>query len=182
MLNIFHWVVKGVQNCQEGTNKMKCKKVRKKLLLFLDGDLSEKQRIKIQHHLKGCPGCLKQVDVVSKLWNDAGELERIESSPYLWNRLSLRIAKYESSKNLFSAFFETIARYAVPATAVVILLIGIFSGIYLGSFPNSQQLDASRLNSDITAKERFVRSSYLDSFDDLPPESICGIYNVLTSE
>ena len=161
---------------------MKCKKVRKKLLIFLDEELSERQRIEIQNHLNGCPGCLKQVGVLSKLWTVAGELERIEPSPYLWNNLSLRIAEYESSKNLFSAFFETIDRYAVPATTIVIFLIGIFIGISLGNFPNSQKPKASSLNSDVTAKEKFVKSSYLDSFDDLPPESIGGIYITLESE
>lgn len=161
---------------------MKCKKVRKKLVLFLDGELSEKQRIEIQNHLNSCPDCLKQVDVLLKIWDVSGELERIEPSPYLWNNLSLRIAEYESSKNLFSTFFETIARYAVPATAVVIFLIGIFTGIYLGSFPNSQKPKDSSLNSDVTAKEKFMRSSYLDSFDDLPPESIGGIYITLASK
>ena len=161
---------------------MKCKKVRKKLLIFIDGELSEKHRIEIQNHLNGCPDCLKQVNVLSKIWDIAGELERTEPSPYLWNKLSLRIAEYESSHNLFSALFETIARYSVSATAVMTFLIGIFIGIYLGSFPNFQKPKASSLNSDVTAKEKFVKSLHIDSFDDLPPESIGGIYITLASE
>ena len=154
---------------------MKCKKVRKKLLIFLDGELPEKQKIEIRNHLNGCTDCLNQIDVLSKLLDISIKPKRIESSPYLWNKLSLRIAEYESSQNLFSAFFETMARYAVPAAVIVIFLSGIFIGIFLGSFPNSQKSKASSLNSDVTTKEKFVRSSYLDSFDDLPPESIGGI-------
>lgn len=161
---------------------MKCKKLRKKLILFLEGELSEKQRIEIQNHLNGCPSCLKQVELLSKVWEGAGELERIEPSPYLWNKLSLRIAEYENSQNLFSAFFEKIARYAIPATTTLIFLIGIIVGIYLGSFSNSQNAKASRINSVDAAREKFVKSSYLDSFDDLPPESIGRIYITLASE
>lgn len=161
---------------------MKCKKVKKRLLIFIDGDLSEKHRIKIQNHLNGCPDCLKQLNVLSKIWDVTGELEKIEPSPYLWNKLSLRIVEYENNQNIFSAFFETIVRYAVPATAVITLFIGIFAGILLGSIPNSQKLETSSLKSEVSAREKFVKSFYLDSFDDLPQESIGGIYITIASE
>ena len=161
---------------------MKCKKVRKKLLIFINGEFSEKHRIKIRNHLNGCPDCLKQSNVLSKIWDVPGKLEKIEPSPYLWNKISLRIAEYENSQNLFSSIFETIARYAVPATAVIILFIGIFAGILLGSFPNSQKLETSSLKSEVSAREKFVKSFYLDSFDDLPQESIGGVYITLASE
>ena len=161
---------------------MKCDKVRKKLLIFLDGELPEKQKVEIQNHLNGCPGCLKQVEVLLKIWDVAEGLERIEPSPYLWNKLSLRVVEYESSQNLFSAFFRTISRYTVPATVVVIFLIGILAGIYLGSSTNFQKIKTSNISSVATAREKFVRSSYLDIFDDMPAESIGGIYIALVSD
>ena len=160
---------------------MKCKKVRKNFLIFLDRELSDKRSIKIRNHLNGCTDCLKQMQFLSKVWSGEGELERIEASPYLWNKLSQRIAEYEDSRNLFSAFFETIARYAVPATATVVVSVGILIGIYLGSFPNSQNSESSSQSSVVTDKERFAQSSYLDSFADLPPESLGGIYVALES-
>lgn len=161
---------------------MKCKKVRKKLLLFLDRELPEKRMNKVQNHLNGCSDCSKHLDMLSNIWNVSGELERIEPSPYLWNKISLRIAEYDSSQNLFSTFFETIARYAVPATVTVVFLAGILAGIHLGSFPNSQKSKTFGLNSEVSAREKFIRSSYLDSFDSLPSESIGGVCLALTSD
>ena len=61
----------------------------------------------------------------------------------------------------------------------LLFLIGVFTGIYLGTFPNSQKSNTSRMKPMISAREEFIRSNYLDSLDDMPSDSIGRIYITL---
>lgn len=160
---------------------MKCKKVQKKLLLFWDNELSSRWTMKIKNHLDRCSECSEHFARLSKIWEFTGDFEQIEPSHYLWNRLSLKTSEYEKNRNIFSDFVEIIGRYAVPISATLIFLIGIVTGIYLGSFSTYQAPDSSTQETALTPNEQFVKSSYLDAFDDLPPESIGGIYIALES-
>jgi len=160
---------------------MKCNTVKKKLILLLDNELSDRQMIKIQHHVDRCPDCSQQFEKLSQLWEFTGDCEPIEPSPYLWPKLSAKITEYEKDRSFWSGFIAIIDRYAVPVTATLIFLIGIVTGIYLGNFPADQNADWSTQPTVLSRNEQLVKYSYWDVFDDLPSESIGGIYIALES-
>jgi len=45
---------------------MKCKKVRRKLVAYIDGELEKKQELLVKRHLLKCAECRKEADLLSK--------------------------------------------------------------------------------------------------------------------
>jgi len=130
--------------------------------------------------LDGCPGCLREFKGLSKIWNAAGEYKKIDPPPYLWKKILLRIDNYENRHHFFPAV-RIVNRYAIAGGSVAIVLAGIFLGIFLGSGTDLQSVTASGFDPYDTEREEVARSSYLDSFDNLPPKSLGGVYIALLS-
>jgi hypothetical protein len=169
-------------NVEEMIDNMKCNCVRKIVLSHSDEELSERQTAAIQDHLNSCPDCLRQFETLSKFFNSAREFNRIQPSPFLWKKLSSRIDEYESSRNPFTNLLEILPKYATAFAVIVFISLGIYIGIFLGSAPDPQRPYNSRAYSTLAVEDQFVESLYLDIFDDLPPESLGGIFITLTSE
>ena len=161
---------------------MKCSRVRKVLLSHADEELPARRRKAVQEHLKNCEDCFRQYEMLSNIFSDAREFERVQHSPFLWTKLSSRIEEYESSRNPFTRFMEFFPRYAMTFAIVAFISLGIVTGIFLGSTPDSQRRYDPGSNSNLTAEDQFVESLCLDVFDDLPPESLGGIFVTMTSE
>ena len=166
----------------EMIDKMKCNILRKKLLAYSDGELSPRQSTAIRNHLNHCPDCKKQFEMLSNIFNSADGFKRTVTPHSLWTKLSSKIEEYESRRNHFSAFWEIMQRYAVSLGILVIFGIGIFAGIFLGSFPDSKSSDAAGMEPALSARAQFIQSSFLETFNDLPPRSIGGIYKALALE
>ena len=166
----------------EITYPMKCKTLRKKILSYADGELSAYQNATIQNHLNDCADCRKQVDRLSHLFDGADEVNRIAPSPFLWTRLSVRIDAYESHRNYFSTIRERMLKYAMSIGVLLIFSIGIGTGIFLGSFPESQISDIVEREIIQPADEQFIQSSYINTFENLPPKSLGAIYMALSPE
>ena len=65
--------------------------------------------------------------------------------------------------------------------SLLMLVGGISLGIYLGNMVASSNAQTAKAQSSSQDKERFFNSIYLDSFHDLPPESVGGVYVTLAS-
>ena len=59
---------------------MKCKKVRKELTAYLDGELKDKKKRIISEHLEECPDCKKEFIILSQQEGLLGQIEAIEPS------------------------------------------------------------------------------------------------------
>ena len=160
---------------------MKCDKIGKNLLAYVDGDIPGKKRHAIQKHLKDCEGCSGRLKYLSKIWRVSFEHEKIELSPYFWSTLSSAIEEYENRQALSSSPVKLIPRYAFTLAAVVILLAGVFVGVYLGDFSDTQGIVASRQELKISTQEQFLNDIQLNSFDNLPQTSLGSIYVGLES-
>ncbi len=161
---------------------MKCKKVTKRLLLFLDKELSEKERSVIQEHLNHCPNCSHRANALTEFYSPLGNLGTVSSPAFLWEKVYQKITDYENNRNPVIQFFETVPRYATAVAMIVIFLIAVFIGIYLGSNPNFQSSTTLAVTTDISAEEEFVKATYINSFDDIPSESVGGVYLTLKAE
>jgi len=160
---------------------MKHKQIEKKLVLYLDGDLSSREMATVQEHLEHCSSCKEHLDLLSEVWRAEAAVKRENPSPFLWTRLEERIEQYERNHNLFIDFFEQLVRLVRPAFTLLILVGGIFLGVYLGNMVASSNVQTAKVQSSSQDKERFFNSIYLDSFRDLPPESLGGVYVTLAS-
>lgn len=161
---------------------MKHKQIAEKFLLYLDGDLSTHEMTVIQEHLEHCLSCKEHLDLLSEAWKAEAAVKRENPSPFLWTRLQARIDEYQRNQNLFTDFFEQLIRLARPAVTLSLLVVGILLGVYFGSIPASSNTQRVDLQSSAQERERFFNSIYLDSFRDLPPESVGGVYVTIASK
>ena len=152
---------------------MKCKTVTKKILTFLDKDLEQKEIFQIQDHLNSCEACSKQVNIISDFYNpDEKNVAKPVPPPYIWERLYLKISSQEKTFNPFSGFLKKSPVYAFNFGIVFIFISSILLGIYLGSYPNNSAAQTNIEPAVQTVSENFVKDSFIDSFDDFPPESV----------
>ena len=161
---------------------MKCGKVTKKLLLFLDKELSEKESSAIQEHLNHCPNCSRRANVLTEFYSPLENIETVNSPAFLWEKLYQKITDYENNRNPVIQFFETVPRYATAFAMIVIFFMAVLTGIYLGSNSNLQSSTTLAVAAEISAEEEFVKATHINSFDDIPSESVGGVYLTLKEE
>jgi len=158
------------------------KQIEENLLLYLDGDLPAREMASVQKHLEHCSSCKEHLDLLSDLWKAEAAATRENPSPFLWTRLEARIDEYQRNQNLFTDFFERLIRLVRPVATLSMLVAGILLGVYFGSVPASINAQRDDFQASAQERERFFNSIYLDSFRDLPPESVGGIYLTIASE
>ena len=70
---------------------MRCKDFKNKLELYIDNELSRQQKAELERHLSKCPGCTKELEVLTSI-NTIGKMEIFsEPEPEYWNELSQNI-------------------------------------------------------------------------------------------
>ena len=161
---------------------MKCSKVTKRLLLFVDKELYEKERSAIQEHLNHCPNCSRSANALAEFYSPSENIETVNSPAFLWEKLYQKITDYENNRSPFTQFFETVPQYATAFAMVVIFFMAVLTGVYLGSNPDLQKSTTLAVTTEISAEEEFVKATYINSFDDVPSESVGGVYLTLKEE
>ena len=151
---------------------MRCKDVKRKLYAYLDNELSESQKAKIQQHLRYCSDCAREVQLLTetssalKIWRD------IEPSDDFGATFWRKVAAQEASQALHPSFVTRLIRIPFTIAVAIVLVIGLLLGGVVGSYLLPQ-------NGDAQVKEEYIASFALDSFNALPPDSIGGIYFTL---
>lgn len=162
---------------------MRCGKVTRKLLAFLDGEIGGKEKERIASHLKTCQSCGEEAKVLSSLWGLLEEgKESIRPSPYFWNKLEQRIAHAERDTSVFGKLLERLNRVFIPATATAVSVIGLFIGIQLGEAVYSNIVKNLNPESSASIQQEVDQSLHLNILDDFPGESIGGVYYTLIAE
>lgn len=162
---------------------MRCRKVRKRLSAFLDGEVGEMVKERIALHLEGCSSCGNDARALSSLSLLLKEgRESIKPSPYFWNKLEQRIAQTEENQSVFGKLLDRLGKAFIPATATAILLVGLFIGTQLGGAVYSSIAKKLNPESFSLVQKDVDQSLYLNSLDDFPGESLGGIYNALLTE
>ena len=162
---------------------MKCQKIKKRLSVFVDGEVKEKEKNKILAHLSTCPYCAQEAKTLFSLQALLEEeKETIKPSPYFTNKLEQRIAQLEKKEGLLRNLLEYINRALVPATITSVLIIGTLFGNKLGEVFYSRISKILNPGESSSIQEVVDQSLYLNSLDDFPSESLGGVYIALITE
>jgi len=149
------------------------KKIQKKLLLYLDHELSEKERELVHNHLQNCPVCSRMLEIYDRLWKEETHREGVAPPPYLWTKLQNRLAGIEKSSLFFFRMKLFIRRYASSAFLVVLLLLSVAAGAFIGSPSGPEFFEAvASIRQTGDPAEEFE----LDRFDIIPPGSLAEIF------
>ena len=135
---------------------MKCNKIHKNLLFYIDGELSSNKADEIYNHLMQCSECRKLYEQMAGIWN-AAEEERIPYQPFFYTRVEQALKNNRAKKQpIFRRYGKAILQ---PAIYFIVLGLGIFIGVQLGQGVQSQQQVSSN---EISSRQQFIEA-YADS-------------------
>ncbi len=160
---------------------MKCHTVQNLYLSYIDKELSENEISQIHDHLSNCSDCVKKADALCEIYQPGSRVQKVEPSPFMWQKLYLKISEQEKKVDTF-IFSEKLIHYAANFGVVVILIMSVLFGIYLGSSPNLANTEIAAETSNIIVSDEFENDSYITTFDDLPRKSIAGVYLTMEME
>ena len=145
---------------------MKHKLIQKKLLCYLDGDLSEREKVQVQRHLESCPECRDALKTVESMWAIEQPIERKTVAPFLWTRISSRLHA-EAKQGFFKGSKKPVRLALRPLVTAVVLIFIFYSGIKLGNLITGSTSDVSQVSAENT-----IDNFGMSYFDILPPGSI----------
>jgi anti-sigma factor RsiW len=155
-------------------HKMKCKRIRRKLVAYLDGELEEKQKLPIKEHLTKCRECKKEADLLETTLYLLKDQQRLKPSQGFEASLWEKVHSSEEEKQLLpQAIFGRFSRLILPAAVAATLIIGVVVGNSVEKIIPSQTVNLG--------EEKYLTSIGLDSFQDLPSGSLPEIYLNLAS-
>ncbi len=147
---------------------MKCKRIRRKLVAYLDGEIEEKQKLSIKEHLKKCSECKKEADLLNKSFYLLKDQQRLRSSQGFEANLWEMIYSLDKRQFLPQAIFERLFHLLLPAAVAAALIIGVVVGNSVEKIIPSQTVNLR--------EEKYLTSIGLDSLQDLLPGSLPEIY------
>ncbi len=147
---------------------MRHKNIQNKLLLYIDGDLPEKDYQMVKRHISRCAQCRKHLEILSRIWTQSREPVDATPSPYLYTRIQARIADYNRKKPVERFAEGILERLAYPALATIGIAITFWLGVLMIPAPEYATGQPTEI------KQEFG----LEHFDITPPGSIGDIYYI----
>ena len=80
---------------------MKCKNLHKKLIFFLEGDLSPKMMEEVQNHLDECSSCAAFAKELKQTLGIIETEKELEVNPYFYTRLKARLENQNEQSPAF---------------------------------------------------------------------------------
>lgn len=120
---------------------MGCKKYEKLLLRSFDHALKNKEKEKLENHLKSCLLCQAKRKEYKTIFDILRKEEPVEPKPYFWERLQTKIK--EKGKYTAWSGVKYWSMRAVPFSLLLILLLTL-ALVFLSS-PKSQELSQSEV-------------------------------------
>lgn len=111
---------------------MKCKTLHKKLIFFLEGDLPPTKMEEVQNHLDGCSSCAAFAQELKLTLGIIGIEKNPDVNPYFYTRLKAKLEN-RATQNSPAFGHMILAKILQPAFFSVLLILGIYSGIKIGT-------------------------------------------------
>jgi predicted anti-sigma-YlaC factor YlaD len=155
---------------------MKCTKAKKKISVYLDGELKEDEKQELLNHLEICDACRKEKEMLSSLLTTIEVPKEIEAPPYLFLKVKQKIEHLKHISPLPQA--APPLRWLRPITVglglIVMFFLSSLTGNYLGKI-----ILSAKTQKESTINQEFNTTLRLVVFDDIPEESFGNIYNNL---
>jgi len=139
---------------------MKCNKVHKNLIFYIDGELSSDKTEEIYTHLMQCNECRKLYEQMAGIWNSAKE-ERIPYQPFFYTRVEQELKNNKAKEqSILKRYGKVILQSAIY---FIVLGMGIFIGVQLGQgVPSQQQISDNEISSRQEFIEAYADSNYIN--------------------
>jgi len=161
---------------------MKCARMEKLLLPYLENELSPEKKIEVEAHLRTCRGCSRELENLKKVSLLLASLPEFEVSPALQARLYSLPAQLEIKRrprwHLLDFFLRPSAQPVIATACILLIFISFFfyhpDGRYLSqSFKEKINLSLGRIERTIARVEGLpgylplVQKSIIDSLKNI---------------
>ena len=146
---------------------MNCSKTQKFISPYIDGELSEGTKRKLESHIKGCEKCRTEMEEMRKLHQVFVNAEKF-AAPYGFHTRVM--ANVNTAKTGKLPGISIPARLAETVMVLLLIVMGIMSGTFL-----VRSLILGRA-ADVIA------SLHLDVFQYAPPGTLGGAYLAMTEQ
>jgi len=148
---------------------MKHKKIQKRFLLYIDGDLSEAEKLMLDQHLDECDDCKRHFEELANIWKEERKLEQPLPSPALWYNLKNRMEK-EAEKSIPLRVIVGKAKLLLNTVITVgVVVFAIFIGSRFGSLLTPQNIGQDVVYAQSENNRDEFGMSY---FNAAPPNSL----------
>jgi anti-sigma factor RsiW len=151
---------------------MKCSRIKKKLSVYLDGEMPEQERIVISEHLQRCEECKAELAGLMKVADSLNILDGVDVPPYFMTRLRQYIK--EEAKPV--SFLQRIRGVAISAATALAVIVSLFIGNQAG-----RTLYQSIAQTPEPAMAETNDVFGLSTFEEFPDGSLSDIYNELVT-
>lgn len=141
---------------------MNCKKWKKKLSSYLDNEVSYRERLKIEKHLKSCQACFNQFKQLDRIHRLVQSIQPEKPRPGFYGRLSRRFSqrrltlkeKLVGWRYGWQLSFPRVGKIAIAISAVLLLSVSV----YIWRSSTSYEVDIK------VFEEEYLRSQQMNSF------------------
>jgi len=155
---------------------MRCSKAKIKLSVYLDSELNEYEKNELLLHLENCKNCRAENVELSLIMKKIrlSEQKKIEVPPYFNLKIKQKIRGYEEKQYFWQRlFFPKFNPSFAGLNFVLIFFLSVITGFYF-----TNHFDIAKTN-NILSETEFRNELTFDYFNDIPAESLDGIYNNL---
>lgn len=132
-----------------------CRYVRKRLSPYLDGELSRREREKVERHLAACPACRKELVLLKETVLLVSQLPPVKEQQEIAPEVIARIRNRKGKISEGRSFFPLIPK-ASTLIAALIILTALSSLFYL-YYHRAKEKKSSKPVALLTEKERVGR-------------------------
>ena len=150
---------------------MRCAKAKRKISLYLEGELEENERKELLSHLDICVNCSEEMKSLSFMLSLIEKPKEIQPSPYFILKVKQKIKEQETRGPLL---FPSLRWMLKPLTVCLGLMVMLSVGNYLG-----KNIWKSLSQPQSMAEQEIKTIMGLTIFDDIPGESFEMVYNNL---
>lgn len=114
--------------------KMKCKKVKRMISLYMDGELKTDHEKKLFEHLETCESCQKEKDLLECINQMLLPPKEIQPSPHFLFKVKQKIISPKTMDYYTASLLKYLKPVLVSMACIIVFVISFFLGNSLGLF------------------------------------------------
>jgi predicted anti-sigma-YlaC factor YlaD len=142
---------------------MNCKRAQRQMSAYLDREVPNREALRFETHLAGCPACQARADRLGRVWHLLGAAEEIQPSPQFQARVRQAINAAPGRRQA-----PLVARLGWALALVAVLGLGTALGRQLALLPTSAR----------SAPPLLATAGPMTAFQETPQNSLSAAFTL----
>ena len=143
---------------------MNCKRAHRRLSAYLDGELPNREALRLEEHLTACPSCQAEADRLRQAWQVLSATEEIRPSPQfqagVWNAIHAAETSPAAHRG------AVVPRLGWALALVAVLFLGAALGRELARLPGHA----------LNAPPAMAEAGPLEAFQEMPQDTLSAVF------